>query len=165
MLTMKHVTSETKNLAEIRELYERAFPKNERRPFMELLSVPESPAETVALYDGEQFCGFAVFLNGVGISHIIYLAIEENLRNRGYSSSALQLLHEYKSGRRIMVDIELEKQNAKNNEQRRKRKQFYLRNGYKQTSIYYRWQKEDYEILAYGGNISEDEYDDFWEQL
>ena len=165
MLTIKSVTSETKNLAEIQRLYEDAFPKNERHPLRNLLTTPNSPAETMALYDGELFCGFAVLLNGRDISHIIYFAIEESLRGKGYGSAALQVLHEYKTGRRIMVDIELESPSAPNNEQRRKRKQFYLRNGYAMTSIQYRWQREDYEILAYGGDISEEEYDDFWEQL
>lgn len=165
MLTIKNVMPETKNLEEIRCLYEKSFPKNERRPFMELLTVPQSSAETVALNDGELFCGFAVFLNGKEISHIIYFAIEEKLRNRGYGSSALQALHTYKKGRRIMVDIESEKPEAPNNEQRHKRKQFYLRNGYTQTSIRYHWRQEDYEILTYGGNVTEEEYEDFWKQL
>lgn len=165
MLTIYPVTPDTKNLDEIQRLYEQAFPKNERRPFQGLLTVPQSSAESVALYDGNLFCGFACFLNGGDISHIIYLAIEESLRNRGYGSMALQALHAYKSGRRIMVDIELETKNAPNNEQRRKRKQFYLRNGYEQTAIRYRWRKEDYEILSYGGDVTEGEYEAFWEQL
>lgn len=165
MLTIRKITPDTENLAEIRHLYERAFPKNERRPFKGMLKFAQETEEMLALYDGNLFCGFACLLNGKDISHIIYLTIEEDLRNRGYGSSALQTLHAYKSGRRIMVDIELETESATNNEQRRKRKQFYLRNGYEQTAIRYRWRKEDYEILSYGGNITEEEYDAFWEQL
>lgn len=165
MLTISPITPNTENLGEVKGLYERAFPENERRPFRGLLTVPKSSAESVALYDEDLFCGFASFLNGKTMSHIIYLAIDENLRNWGYGSMALQALHAYKSGRRIMVDIELEKDAAPNNEQRRKRKQFYLRNGYEQTAIRYRWRREDYEILSYGGDVSEEEYEAFWEEL
>lgn len=165
MLTIKSVTKESSDLDEVHSLYEKAFPENERRPFSELLNAPRSIAEIVALYDGELFCGFAVLLNVKDISHITYFAINEELRNRGYGSAALQTLHTYKSGQRILVDIEFEKPNAENNEQRRRRKQFYLRNGYEQTPIRYSWRHEDYEILAHGGIVTEAEYKNFWKQM
>lgn len=165
MLSICPITPNTENLAEIQRLYENAFPKNERRPLKELLCAPQSSAESLAIYDGALFCGFACFLNGNDISHLIYFAIEENLRDRGYGSAALQALHKYKPGRRIMVDIELQKQSAPNNDQRRRRKGFYLRNSYAQTDIRYRWRKEDYEILSYGGVVTPAEYEAFWDQL
>lgn len=140
-------------------------PKNERRPFKSLFTHPEGSCESLALYDGDLFCGFACLLNGNDISHIIYLAIQEELRDRGYGSMALSAIHRHKDGRRIMVDIELETKTASNNPQRRRRKDFYLRNGYEQTTIRYRWQREDYEILSFGGQVTEDEYEAFWHQL
>lgn len=163
MLSIYPITTDTKNLDEIRRLYSRAFPRNERRPFKSLIADPRGRAEAVALYDGAQFCGFACLRNGADISHITYFAIEESLRDRGYGSMALRALHEYKGDRRIIVDVERETEAAANNDLRRRRKQFYLRNGYQQTVIRYRWQGEDYEILSCGGNITEEEFDAFWE--
>ena len=165
MLSIRKITADTENLDEIQALYERAFPENERRPFMGMLNSQNRSTEVLALYDGELFCGFAILLNGLEISHIIYLAIEENLRNRGYGSMALDVLQKHKSGKRIIVDIEMEVPGADNNEQRRRRKEFYIRNGYVQTVIRYRWQEEDYEIMSHGGIVSEEDYKAFWHQL
>ena len=165
MLTIVPVTDESNDLAEIRRLYLSAFPANERRRFRDLVDDPSGGSELVTLYDGELFCGFACFLNALDISHIIYFAIEENLRDRGYGSAALKAIGEYKRGRRILVDIELETPSAVNNDQRRRRKSFYLRNGYKQTPVRYHWRGEDYEILSTGGNITDEEYENFWETL
>lgn len=165
MLTIKKITPDTENLAEIQRLYEQSFPKNERRPFQHVFTMPQESMEPLALYDGSVFCGFVCLLNGTTLSHIIYFAIEENLRNRGYGSMALQAIHAYKPNHRIIADLEFDTEKASNSEQRRKRKQFYLRNGYKETAIYYRWRKEDYEILSYGGQVTKEEFEIFWEQV
>ena len=45
------------------------------------------------------------------------------------------------------------------------RKKFYLRAGYEETPVKYEWRQENYEILSFGGQISEAEYDGFWENL
>ena len=64
-----------------------------------------------------------------------------------------------------MVDIEVPDISAENNEQRIMRKKFYLRAGYEETPVKYEWRGEKYEILSYRGQISQAEYDWFWEDL
>ena len=61
-----------------------------------------------------------------------------------------------------MADLECEVEGADNNDQRRKRKQFYLLNGYEQTEVNYRWRNEDYEILSQGGNVTRADFEAFW---
>lgn len=116
MLRMKTITGDLPELDEVRALYDRAFPENERRPFSEMLSGSGSEIEMLAFYDGDEFVGFAVVLNsGVPISHIIYFAVEERLRNRGCGSSILAAIHKAKAGRIVMVDIERQTEHADNN--------------------------------------------------
>lgn len=110
-------------------------------------------------------CVPSCLLNTPVISHIIYLAVDESLRGNGYGSKALELLHQSKPGKKIMVDIEVTDEQAENAEQRRMRKKFYLRAGYVETPVKYEWQQENYEILSFGGQISEAEYDGFWKNL
>ena len=162
---METITSKSLNLETIKELYFQAFPENERRPFEDMITDTSSHIEVLAFYDGSVFCGFACLLNTQKISHIIYLAIDENLRSNGYGSQVLTLLHEYKHGSRVIVDIERQNKISENNEQRLKRKQFYLRNGYSESNVKYHWEGEDYEILVYGGNLSKQEFRAFWDQL
>ena len=64
-----------------------------------------------------------------------------------------------------MVDIEIPDEQAENAGQRRMRKKFYLRAGYEETPVKYEWRHESYEILSFGGQVSEVEYDGFWESL
>lgn len=165
MLSMNLISNTPEELKKAKVLYYRAFPKNERRSFPELVENRLGGTEVFCFYDGETFVGMACMLNTLTISHIIYLAVDESLRGNGYGSKALELLHQSKPGKRIMVDIEVPDEQAENAEQRRIRKKFYLRAGYAETPVKYEWRKENYEILSFGGQISMAEYDDFWKNL
>ena len=165
MLYMKPIVDAPDDYTKAKVLYYRSFPKNERRPFPELAENRLGNTEVVCFYDNNTFVGMACLLNGSAISHIIYIAIDESLRGHGYGSKALELLHKSNSEKRIMVDIEVPDISAENNEQRIMRKKFYLRAGYEETPVKYEWRGEKYEILSYRGQISQAEYDLFWEDL
>lgn len=165
MLEVKPITPELPEIQEIKGLYARSFPENERIDFEKMINDTGEARDMLAFYDGGAFVGFACLLNSNGISHIIYLAIEEKLRSRGYGTQALITIHRFKAGHRIMVDIERQRNDCDNNEQRLRRKEFYLRNGYSETEIKYRWRDEDYEILVYGGDLPEQDYKMFWKGL
>ncbi len=165
MLTRRKVTAQTPGLAEIEALYVRAFPENERRPFRDLFDQKANYVETLAFYDAEAFVGFACLLNAGDVSHIIYFAVEESLRDRGYGSEILREIARYREGCRIIVDIERQDRRADNNGQRERRKRFYLRNGYAETGIRYRWHRENYEILSAGGTLTEAEFGAFWDEI
>ena len=162
---MNLISSTPEELKKAKALYYRAFPKNERRSFPELVENRFGGTEVFCFRDGETFVGMACLLNTQTVSHIIYLAVDEALRGKGYGSKALELLHQSKSGKKIMVDIEVPDEQTENAEQRRMRKKFYLRAGYEETPVKYEWRQENYEILSFGGQISGAEYDDFWENL
>lgn len=163
MLAIQPITKEF--LAEAGALYTRAFPKNERIPFSKMLGDESGKSEVFIFLDENAFIGLACVANAIGISHITYLAVEDTQRDKGYGSQMLSLLCRQKSGKRIIVDIELPEKDAENEEQRLRRKAFYIRAGYKETDVYYHWAGEDYEILCYGGTITEKEFRNFWEEL
>jgi len=50
----------------------------------------------------------------------------------------------------LVVDFEMLDENAPNNEQRKRRKDFYLRNGFKETGRGLRYFGVDYEIMSTG---------------
>ncbi|MDD3174181.1 MAG: GNAT family N-acetyltransferase [Herbinix sp.] len=165
MLITKHITEQSKELTQIEILYQRSFPDNERRPLAPLLRDSSDNSEVIAFYDGTIFCGFACLLTYQDITHIIYFCIDDTLRGKGYGSEALAAMREMKSGNRIIVDIEIENEHALNNEQRIIRKKFYLRNGYIESDVKYRWRNESYEILVCGGIISKKEFHSFWKSI
>ena len=152
-------------LGEVKRLYERAFPPNERWGFGEILSGSSGAGELLGFYEGGAFAGFAALLNLGDITHIIYLAIAEERRCRGMGGEALGIIAALKPGRRIVLDIERERGGAGNNAQRRRRKAFYMRNGYVEAGVGYDWRGESYEILIRGGEISPGEYLRFWKGI
>ena len=163
MLTMKRIFEEDKEIyAEIKTLYDAAFPKNERKEIKYLLEKGQDVGEVYAFFDGEKFVGFTCLLNYHSICHVIYFAVAENLRDEGYGTKIIKAVCEAKKRKRVLVDIEMEEDDAPNEAQRVKRKEFYLRNGFKDTEITYRWEGDDYEILSYGGNCTKGEFRAFW---
>lgn len=165
MICIKPIGDTPNDLAKVKALYYRSFPKNERRSFPELAENRLGNTEVVSFYDDENFIGMACLLNSPNISHIIYLAIDESLCGHGYGSKALELLHQSKKGKRVIVAIEVPDANSGNAERRLMRKKFYLKAGYEETPIKYEWRHENYEILSFGGQLSEAEYHQFWKDM
>lgn len=165
VLTMKKICDVPECMKKAKKLYYRAFPKNERRPFPELIDYRLGDTEAFCFYDEDLFVGMAAVMNSPDITHIVYLAIEDDFRGRGYGSKALGLLHDFYCGKRMMVDIELPDGTSENENQRVQRKQFYIRAGYMETPVKYCWRNENYEILSFRGDISEQDYKDFWKHF
>lgn len=166
MLDMEKVTETQMTwFPEINALYMRAFPENERRELEPLLHEKQQIGEVFVFCEDGHFVGFACLLNCLDIAHIIYFAVLEELRDRGFGSEILSRLCREKAGMRVIVDIERSDPKSENNAQRQSRKQFYLKNGFTETPVKYRWRKENYEILSYGGEISKQDFHRFWREI
>ena len=167
MLRAVRLTKNGADVKLVKALYESAFPENERANFDFMLGCSETDEdafEILTIYDGELFVGFVVTLNSGDISHILYFAVDEELRSNGYGSEILRALHKSKPGQRFIADVEKPDAKSGNNAQREKRIRFYSRNGYKMTDVEYRWNEENYLIMSCNGDISKEEHKAFWEQ-
>lgn len=164
MLEVQNISEKAKDFEKIKRLYESAFPYKERLPILDLL---ENREETTfcAVYENELLCGLICLLSFRGITHIAYLAVMESCRDKGYGSKILQKIHEMKPQDLIIADIEIENSMADNHEQRTRRKNFYIRNGYQETDIFYTWQDVQYQILSYRGSVSRNEFISFWQHF
>lgn len=164
-MTVKPVTGDTENLLEIEGLYLAAFPENERVPFGWLYDGSIRSMESHSFYEAGAFCGFAALVSHGDITQITYLAVCDGLRGKGIGGEILRQVRRMKPQSRILADLELEASGVPNNDQRRRRREFYLRNGYLPTDIRYRWAGESYEMLAQGGAVTEAEYRGLWKSL
>lgn len=158
------VTKESEKFQEIERLYRAAFPREERVP-MDTLLEADGPYDFIACYDGAILCGFYSALTFGDITHILFLAVEEKLRDHGYGSQILAEIGRAYAGNRVILDVEMVDPEADNNEQREQRIAFYMRNGYHHSGISYGWRGVMYEILILDGTISEEEFWNFWDQL
>ena len=149
-----------KDLKEIERLYNNSFPKNERIDFERLLRMLDDDRRMHVYLEDEKIIGMAYFFIFEDIAYLGYICVEEELRNKGYGTVILNKIKEEYQGYRIGIDIEEVKQNSSNIEERVRRRDFYIRNGFVSTDIFYNFFFVDYEILSCGGLIRKEEWQD-----
>jgi len=165
MLTLLSISSSSPLCRRVERLYVTSFPANERRPFSQLLDDDTGHCKVFAFLEEETFCGFFSVLSCMDIAHITFFAVEPSLRGKGVGSAALRLFHSQTPNMRVIVDIERPDEKYEDNAGRESRKRFYLHLGYEETDVKYRWQDEDYEILSFGGNVTNEDFHNFWRNL
>ena len=152
-------------LPQLRALYEQSFPANERRALEDLFTSFGSAHEMLVFVHKGRFAGFVSLLTWQDLTHILYLAIEPELRGQGLGSEALRLIRAHKPSARILADLEDELPGAANNDQRLRRMAFYRRGGYMPSEVRYDWRDENYVIYVSGGSLSAEEFIAFWDQF
>lgn len=147
-------------LSDIKNLYLRAFPPAERKPFyiirkkqsegsMEILSIES---------DAGDFLGLAITILYKDIVLLDYFAVDDSQRNNGTGSSALRLLFERYSGKHFLLEIEAPDIPSENTPERIRRKAFYLRNGMTVMPFRVNLFGIEMEILTNGAQVTFDEY-------
>lgn len=130
-LTVRPISAETPELQSVRELYEEAFPENERAPFKILLRKSKRRnVDFLAYFDGSLLVGMTYAVRMGDLCYLFYLAVPEALRNGGYGSEILQKLKLLCPGHRIFLAMEEFREDAPNYDMRIRRLGFYERNGF-----------------------------------
>ncbi len=133
-LHTKKVTADFKDIKLLKQINDEAFPEEEHIPVEELLQmVHDKKLEIHAVYDLDCLVGFFVIVLYRPVAYVFFLAMDPNQRSKGYGSRTLALMKEKFPEYQIVLDIENIDETADNIEQRRSRKQFYLRNGFNET--------------------------------
>ena len=125
-------------LEKVHHLYLTAFPKEERIPwFLVRLNVLRKDVDLTAFLDGDVFCGFTYSVTCGDHHFLLFFAVEENLRSRGYGSAILSALKESYSC--VSLNIETLTEDAPNLPERQRRYGFYRHNGFHDTG-YHVWE-------------------------
>ena len=131
---MRKVDRSLRDLSRVKGLLERAFPKNEQFPmFLLRLRAWSSYVHFLAYYDGDDFCGFTYTVENEDMVFVLYLAVNDEIRSKGYGTAILADLKARASGRGVALNIEPLDPHAVNSEQRERRLEFYRRNGFVST--------------------------------
>lgn len=148
-LTRQKVTLFSRQYREVKQLYQTAFPKVERLPYLPLILNTYRPlADCYAYYDGDSFVGLAYLLQNDDLLYLFFLAVNTKIRSRGYGSAILQDIKKVAGNRPIILAIEPLDESADNYAQRQKRVAFYAKNGFQLTAYYYHEGKEIYQVMA-----------------
>ena len=115
-----------------KKLYYSAFPKEERIPWPLLWwNTKRRNIQFMAYLDGQVFCGFTISVRMDGLFYVLFFAIEESQRGKGYGSRILRQL-QAKYGT-LGLNVEPPDPSANNYAQRQKRFSFYENNGFFDT--------------------------------
>ncbi len=133
----------------IKELYESAFPKIERLPYSMLMRYSlKKEIDMWGYYDGARFVGFAYMMILGDYAYLLYFATKKELRSRGYGTAIVQDLMKTYQDKNMVLDIEPVDPYADNNEQRERRRDFYLRLGFHDTFYEMTDETGDYRIYT-----------------
>ncbi len=158
MIRFEKIDENTKNLEEIKRLYWDTFPFEERIPFYIMVLVGnDRGVEFLSVYDDDIWLGFIHTLVGEKLSYIFYFAIDGRLRRSGYGS---KILREYKKIHpRLSLAIEPIEEGSDNIKQRKKRLEFYNKNGFETLDTRVVEMGVEFELMgAKGMEIKESDY-------
>ena len=120
----------------VRRLYLSAFPKIERHSVRELFSASsKGMAEFLNFSEDGEFVGLAHMIVRGDVAFLLYFAVKDSKRGKGYGSAILDIIRERYEGKDIVLLIESLHEKCDNMETRVRRKAFYLRNGFRDTGL------------------------------
>lgn len=150
-------------LFRIKRLYKKAFPKEERKPFSIILKMQKKGKTDLWYFEEDgRFLGMAATINGEDEVLIDYFAVSGKMRSLGYGTRMLKELVAHYSPRGVFLEIERPSEDAENQEQRLRRKDFYLRAGFVEMGTSAKLFGVDMELLGIGCRLDFDEYRNFY---
>ena len=161
---MKIVKATDENrLKLIEDLYMRAFPKSERKPFKLMVQKQsEGTMELLSIEEENAFLGLAIFAYDKDIALLDYFAISDHMRGQGIGSRAIKALQKIYAGKRFVLEIETTKKPCGDLEMREHRKAFYHRNGLHTMDFDVNLFGVEMEVLSNGNHLNFDEYLDVY---
>ena len=163
-LDIQPVRLSLSNYREVKQLYQRAFPKYEREPWSwMMLKSKFKQADFMVFYDEGRFVGFAYVIHSHGFHYILFLAVNDQLRSRGYGSRIITQLRTLYPSDSLVLDVEQPDPHARNNQQRLRRLAFYKRNGFYWTPKKLEEDRVTYRVLATNKKINQQKVDRVFE--
>ncbi|WP_458407215.1 hypothetical protein [Anaerotignum sp.] len=158
-MEIKKVRLFAKEYLSYKELQKKAFPKEEQYPLwlLRLLSVRKG-IDYQAYHEKDLFCGITYTSATEKMLYILYLAVNDNIRSKGYGIQILELLKKKHNEKEIVLNVEPLDELAENCEQRRKRMDFYHRNGFRDTGYRLVDVTGEYMILSTAKKLSVENY-------
>ncbi len=148
MLVDKTFSRKLHEYKDVCRLMRTAFPQNEQMPMwlLRVLAFRKS-VNFRAFYEDEQFCGVLYTAEDKKYIFVLYLAVNDQIRSKGYGTKILDWLKQ-NTEKIIILNVESLDPSAENTLQREKRISFYSRNGIFDTGYRFVDEGEKYSVLA-----------------
>ena len=149
--------------AEIYCLYQKAFPKSEKKPFSMIFKMHRLGKSDVWRFERDgKFAGLIITINGEKIVLLDYLAVEEKKRGTGIGSQILKLMKEHYADRSVFLEIESVYEECENKAERIRRKHFYEKCGRESMDGFVWLFGVKMELMSFGCKMTFEEYHAFY---
>ena len=157
-INILNISEVKKDYVEIKELYEESFPRTERFPFNYIIRKSnKKDIQFDVVYDENKMIGMSYIILEGNIAFILYFAVNNKHRGKGYGTEILKQVKEKYKNHTILLEIEEIKEDSSNYEQRIRRKAFYEKNGFFGTNKLIKEGPHIFEIMTTNENNSFDE--------
>lgn len=158
-LSVEAVTGKSKAKQKIKEIYTSSFLKEDRMPFwLMLIMAKRKNTDFLSFHDKDTLCGFVYMATTDNLTFVMFFAVDESNRSRGYGSRILDEIQSIYPDNKMIVSIERCDVEAEDIEQRRRRKKFYINNGYIETGYIIELANKKQEVLIKNGEFDKDEF-------
>ncbi len=151
-LKYKRIDRDFEDMDQLIKLNKEAFPNEEReniKTFMKFSN--RGVCDFLAYYYRKKFIGFTYTALNEDTAFICFLAVNNTFRSKGFGSEILNIQKELYEGKQIVLDVErTDEKESDNIKERRKRKKFYKKNGFKNTGYLIEYDDISLELLHYG---------------
>ena len=166
-MVTKKITAVQSDDQQLRQLYQTAFPVEEQIPWDDLMRlIGQMNLDFTAYYDGGNLIGFTIVYPRPVFNWYWYFAVRPELRGQGKGLMILTALIEKYKGQSCVLDMESPRQICENMELRKRRHDFYLRNGFRDTNVYRYFDDIEMTIMMMGeGTFTLQDWDEIVGEL
>ena len=149
--------------SDVKRIYFESFPKSERMPFPLMVAMSKLwNTDFLGFYEEDKLCGFIYLAHNRKIVFVMFFAVDAALRSKGFGSAILKEIQKKYPTKKIIISIEPCDETAPDIEIRKKRKAFYLRNGYKETGYMIKLAGVVQEIIIANGEFNKSQFKRFF---
>ena len=165
-INLRPLNQNDDNYSKVIDLYKKAFTTAQRIPTWILkFKLRKGKVGFNVLYADDTWIGLIYTTEFKDIVLVHFLAISESFRSGGYGSKVMDSMKVMHTRKRIVLNIEKLDKQAKNFQQRIKRKAFYEKNGFSSSGYFVKEPGEKLEMLIFGGSISKEEVEAMYKHL
>lgn len=154
---MKVEEYKTKYYTQVRDIYIKSFPEDERYISLEKM-IERKNTKLYCLVEKEIVLGIMYLIMYNDMIFLLYLAIDNKKRSKGYGSYLLKWCLKKYTDKKIYLNIEEVNKEAIDYEIRKKRLDFYLKNGFFLTNYISKEEVQNFNILSNNTKIDINEY-------
>ncbi|ONI38138.1 hypothetical protein AN639_08345 [Candidatus Epulonipiscium fishelsonii] len=114
----------------------------------------------MAFYDGNTFIGLTYLISTAYKVYILYLAMDTNVRSKGYGSHVLDIIKQRYNDKTVFLSIEEVSEKYKDFSIRKRRLEFYLKNGFVKNDYSLKELGQLLETMSFNGLADKDDFID-----